>query len=294
MTPLVIALLTVGAIAALVGNIMVVVAAFRESILWGICYLLLPFASLVFLFCHWSQAKSGFLVSLFGSFMVLGGLAAEPDLRQAAIAAVTGSAANLPFELPERFRTAAAAPADLTGQIAEVRTRIETMEGQLSSGGAELSQLFTELSAKRDQLKVSSPEDVAAFNDEAARYKQRNEALKQVRDGLATARAELDELLARRAADGNRSNANLDGKTGAVMPASTRRVVMYGTKTCPACTMAKAYFAKKGVSYEEIDVNSSPAAFAEFKKLGGRGVPLILVGNQRITGFNQKALDAAL
>ncbi len=294
MTPLVIALLSVGVIAAIIGNIMIVVEAFRESILWGICYLLVPFASLVFLFAHWSRAKSGFLVSLLGSLLIVGGFAAEPNLRQAAIAAATGSAANLPFELPERFRTAGAAPADLTAKIAEVRTRIETMEAQLASGGAELSKLFTDLSAKREQLKTSDSQSVVAFNGEAALYQQRNEALKQVQDGLTAARAELDELLARRAAEGKKADAHPDGKTSAITPASNRRIVMYGTKTCPACTMAKAYFAKKGVSYEEIDVNSSPAALAEFQKLGGRGVPLILVGDQRITGFNQKALDAAL
>ena len=34
---------------------------------------------------------------------------------------------------------------------------------------------------------------------------------------------------------------------------------MFTTATCPACRSAKEYFARKGVPYEERDVNGSPA-----------------------------------
>ena len=36
------------------------------------------------------------------------------------------------------------------------------------------------------------------------------------------------------------------------------------------------------------------AALVEFEQLGGSGVPVVLIGNRRIQGFNQDALEAAL
>ena len=58
--------------------------------------------------------------------------------------------------------------------------------------------------------------------------------------------------------------------------------------------MAKKYFAQRGVNFEARDVEQSAAAAEEFRKLGGRGVPLILVGAKRMDGFDSQALDALL
>ena len=69
---------------------------------------------------------------------------------------------------------------------------------------------------------------------------------------------------------------------------------MFTTATCPACRSAKEYFARKGVPYEERDVNGSPATMQEFQRLGGRGVPLILVGDEKMEGFSAQRLDQLL
>lgn len=79
----------------------------------------------------------------------------------------------------------------------------------------------------------------------------------------------------------------------AVEPPS-RPVVMYATSWCPYCAQARAYFAKNGIAYVEHDVEASAAAHAEFRRLGGRGVPLIFVGEERIDGFNELAFEFAL
>ena len=71
-------------------------------------------------------------------------------------------------------------------------------------------------------------------------------------------------------------------------------VVLYATSWCPYCAQARAYFAKKGVSYIEHDVEKSAAAQAEFKRLGGRGVPLIVHGANVMRGFREQSLDALL
>lgn len=44
----------------------------------------------------------------------------------------------------------------------------------------------------------------------------------------------------------------------------------------------------------EFDIERNQRAFKEFQRLGSRGVPVILIGQQRIDGFNKKKLDQAL
>lgn len=72
---------------------------------------------------------------------------------------------------------------------------------------------------------------------------------------------------------------------------STPGVVMYATSWCPYCAKARAYFAKSGIAYVEHDVEKSAGANAEFKRLGGRGVPLIVVGRERMSGFSEQAFE---
>ncbi|MCM8537077.1 MAG: hypothetical protein NE334_14150 [Lentisphaeraceae bacterium] len=48
--------------------------AFKESILWGLACLFLPFAGLLFLVLHWQVAKAPFLLGLLAiPFYVVGG-----------------------------------------------------------------------------------------------------------------------------------------------------------------------------------------------------------------------------
>jgi len=73
------------------------------------------------------------------------------------------------------------------------------------------------------------------------------------------------------------------------------KVKVYGTKTCPYCTMAKRYLSEKGVNYEDIDVSESQARALELvTKSGQHGVPVIEIGAQVIVGFNRRAIDYAL
>jgi glutaredoxin len=72
------------------------------------------------------------------------------------------------------------------------------------------------------------------------------------------------------------------------------KVRIYTAVWCGYCKKAKAHLASKGVPYDELDVETSEQGRGEFIKLGGRGVPVILVGNQRMNGFDAAALDAML
>lgn len=69
-------------------------------------------------------------------------------------------------------------------------------------------------------------------------------------------------------------------------------ITMYSTDWCGHCKNARAYFASKGISYRELDVEKSDSARREYEELGGRGVPLIVVGGKVMRGFSAGAFEA--
>ena len=72
------------------------------------------------------------------------------------------------------------------------------------------------------------------------------------------------------------------------------KVTMYATADCGYCAKARSYFAKRGVPYEERDIDKSEQAAAEWKANGGVGTPLIVIGEAKINGFDERRLDAEL
>lgn len=71
-------------------------------------------------------------------------------------------------------------------------------------------------------------------------------------------------------------------------------VTIYTTQDCPYCKQAKAFLSSKGIGYRERDVGADNSARQEFSRLNGRGVPVILVGDQRMDGFDQGRLETLL
>jgi hypothetical protein len=57
-------LVTPGFIVGLVAGIWFIIVTFRQSVLWGLACLFLPFASLIFIIVHWKKAKTPFLLWL--------------------------------------------------------------------------------------------------------------------------------------------------------------------------------------------------------------------------------------
>jgi len=66
---------------------------------------------------------------------------------------------------------------------------------------------------------------------------------------------------------------------------ANKKVIIYTTTWCGVCKKAKSYFKTHGIPYQEYDVESSEKGRRDYKKLKGRGVPIILVGNRRMNGF---------
>lgn len=73
------------------------------------------------------------------------------------------------------------------------------------------------------------------------------------------------------------------------------RVKIYTTPACVYCKMAKEFFEKNNVAYEEKDVASDAVARDEMiTKSGQFGVPVIEVDGKIIIGFDQPRLKEAL
>ncbi len=72
-------------------------------------------------------------------------------------------------------------------------------------------------------------------------------------------------------------------------------VRIYTTTNCPYCNMAKEFFTKNNVKYEEVNVeNDQKAATEMIEKSGQMGVPVIDVDGKIIVGFDRPALERAL
>jgi len=73
------------------------------------------------------------------------------------------------------------------------------------------------------------------------------------------------------------------------------KVIIYSTPTCVYCKMAKEFFTKNGVMYEEFDVASDMKEREEMvAKSHQLGVPVIDIDGNTVVGFDQKTLEGLL
>ena len=68
------------------------------------------------------------------------------------------------------------------------------------------------------------------------------------------------------------------------------KVVMYAADWCGYCARARRLLEKKGVAYEEIDVDVTAGAEAEMRARSGRTtIPQIFINDQHIGGSDELA-----
>ncbi|MGJ9419824.1 glutaredoxin family protein [Massilia sp. CMS3.1] len=85
-----------------------------------------------------------------------------------------------------------------------------------------------------------------------------------------------------------------EGNYSAYFPNPATKVVLYGTPTCPYCGQARDYLKARGVVFADYDLTTSPQGKQAYDQLKGKGVPLMLIGERRIDGFNEQAIAEAL
>ena len=257
-----------GAVAATVGALLLLIAAFRRGLVWGLVVFFLPCGNIVFACRYWLEARLGFITSIVGAAVCCGGAFSIPEVQA---------------HFLQAFDKQPAPPtADLSTQIQEHRDQIEALQATFAQEAADLSKEYKALETQRKALKPGDTAAIVKFNEAAAAYQARNAGHKQVPGQIAKTQQELSALMETRMRD------------QAAQAANNKKVVMYTTSHCPACKAAKQFLTQKGVPYEEIDVETSRDGALAFQKLGGHGVPLIFVGNTRMDGFSPQALAAAL
>lgn len=67
------ALILIGMLAIFATGIWYLVVAFQQDVVWGLCCMLVPFASIVFLFKFWQKAKKPFIGQLVACLPLLTG-----------------------------------------------------------------------------------------------------------------------------------------------------------------------------------------------------------------------------
>ncbi len=71
-----------------------------------------------------------------------------------------------------------------------------------------------------------------------------------------------------------------------------KAVTMYATSWCGYCKKARAYFQQNNIAFTEYDIETNAQARKAYDKLGGRGVPVILIGKKRLNGFSEKGFQS--
>ncbi len=74
------------------------------------------------------------------------------------------------------------------------------------------------------------------------------------------------------------------------------KVIIYSTPTCPYCYMAKDYFKKHNIEFEDYNVQADLQKRQEmFDAIpGNQGVPVIVIGKEAIIGFDRPRIDELL
>lgn len=74
-----------------------------------------------------------------------------------------------------------------------------------------------------------------------------------------------------------------------------KHVTIYTTPTCHFCHMAKEFFTEKGIEFTNYDVASDATKRQEMIQMTGQlGVPVIVIGDDVIVGFDRNRLAQKL
>lgn len=73
---------------------------------------------------------------------------------------------------------------------------------------------------------------------------------------------------------------------------NNKSVVMYATSWCGYCKKARQYFVQNNIQFSEYDIEKDSSAKQRYDAYGGRGVPVILVGEQMMSGFSTAGFEA--
>jgi glutaredoxin 3 len=79
------------------------------------------------------------------------------------------------------------------------------------------------------------------------------------------------------------------------MTGALPKVVVFTTPTCSYCTKVKSYLRSQKVPFKEVDISKNDSAAKDMKRMTGQmGVPVVMIKNRPIVGFDKAKIDRAL
>ena len=79
------------------------------------------------------------------------------------------------------------------------------------------------------------------------------------------------------------------------MTSTQPKVIIFTTPTCSFCNAAKRYFREKKIKFKDIDVSRDRRAAMDMqRRTGSTGVPVILINNRPIIGFDKPKINRML
>ena len=68
-------------------------------------------------------------------------------------------------------------------------------------------------------------------------------------------------------------------------------VLLYVTSWCPYCRQALDYLKSNGIRHVAYDIDKDGAARQKYEEMGGQGVPFIIIGANKMSGYSREALE---
>lgn len=73
------------------------------------------------------------------------------------------------------------------------------------------------------------------------------------------------------------------------------KVIVFSTPTCSWCNTTKRYFRENGIRFTDVDVSRDQNAAKDMQRRTGQtGVPVILINNRPIVGFDKNKINQML
>ncbi len=72
-------------------------------------------------------------------------------------------------------------------------------------------------------------------------------------------------------------------------------VILFTTPTCSWCRTVKQYLRKNDVRFKEVDITRDEKAARDMvRRTGQQGVPVTLINNRPVVGFNKNEINRLL
>jgi glutaredoxin-like YruB-family protein len=73
------------------------------------------------------------------------------------------------------------------------------------------------------------------------------------------------------------------------------KVIVFSTPTCSFCNAAKRYFRERNIRFTDVDVSRDQSAARDMmRRTGQMGVPVIIIDNKSIVGFDKAKINQML